>query len=113
EGPGDSALVREIRAIRGVADDRLLGLDADERPRADAEEGRLRAVQRSPRYGRAGVVGRGGDGGRAGDRALLVGDESQARPRLDDGREELRGDLQAVQDVRRPRPGAGVEALGR
>ena len=37
ERPGDTALVREIGVEGGVVDERLVELDADERPRADAE----------------------------------------------------------------------------
>ena len=115
-GAPHAALVRQIRREGCVVDQRPLDLDTDERPRADAEEDRSRAVERDRSDCRAGVMRRGCDDGRrseAGGVGRLRRHRSEQRSRRDDLRKEPRGDVEALEQVGRPVAARRVEALRR
>jgi hypothetical protein len=61
EGPGDAALVRQVGREGLVGDQRFVDLETDQRPRPDAEEGRIGLSEWHGGDGRAGVVRGDGD----------------------------------------------------
>ncbi len=109
--PGDAALVRQVGREGLVGDQRLRELDADERPRADAEIDGAGPAQRHGRDRGRRVVRRDGDHARA--EASSPTPESAEPVPGDDLRQQPDGDVEALEQVGRPAARARVEALRR
>ncbi len=113
--PGDAALVREVGGEGLVGDERLVELDADERPRTDTEEDRPRPCERRSGNGGTGVVCRPGDDGGLSEPCLIGGlrrDAAQLRAGRNDLREDVGRDVQTLEQIAGPAPFDRVVALG-
>ena len=116
EGSRHATLVRQVRGKRVVADHGAADLDTDERPGADAQEHGSVVHEWHRHDSRTGVVRRDRYHLRA-VQPCFVSDvrreRRQRRPRRDDLRKHLRGDVEPPQEIGRPVAGRRVVALGR
>ena len=110
----DTALVGQVRRERVVADHRVIDLDADERPRADAQKDRAVIDQRRRRDCRGGVVSRNRNHARiveAGGFRRIARERAEQRSRRHDLLEQPVRNVEPVEEIGRPASSRRVVAL--